>query len=96
MRFILIMVCYSAPECSNSCAKGYRLLDSFLMVPEKQFGFRSIHVTSGVESLLLDSVRLVISLFVSRKVHINNVIKRHNYLNSDLFYFVSFSCPSRI
>ena len=26
MCFILIMVCYSAPECSNSSAKGYRLL----------------------------------------------------------------------
>ena len=59
------MLCYSAPECSNSCAKGYRLLDSFLMIPEKQFGFKTIDVTSGVESLLLDSVKLFISLLVS-------------------------------
>ena len=62
------MLCYSAPECSNSCAKGYCLLDSLLMIPEKQFGFTIKDVTSGVERLLLDSVRLVISLLVSRKV----------------------------
>ena len=69
------MVCYSAPECSNTCAKGYCLLDSFLTIPEKQFGFETIDVTSGVERLHLDTVRLVISLLVSRKVRINNVIK---------------------
>ena len=65
--FILIMVCYSAPVFSNSCTKGYRLLDWFLMILEKQFGVKTIDVTSGVERLLLDSVRLVISLLVSRK-----------------------------
>ena len=47
VRFILIMVCYSEPKCSNSCAKGYRLLNSFPMVPEKQFGFKTTDLTSG-------------------------------------------------
>ena len=84
------MLCYSAPECSNTCAKGYRLLDSFLIVPEKQFGFKTIDVTSGVERLLLDSVRLVIYLLVSRKVRINNVIKRHYYINSICFTLFHF------
>ena len=55
------------------------------MIPEKQFGFKTIDVTSGVERLLLDSLRLVISLLVSRKVRINNVIERHHYLNSICF-----------
>ena len=64
-------VLFIAPECSNSCAKGYCLLDSFLIIPEKQFGFKTIDVTSGVERLLLDFVRLVISLLVTRKVRIN-------------------------
>ena len=82
------MLCYSAPECSNSCAKGYRLLDSFRMVPEKQFVFKTVDVTSGVERLLLDAVRLVISVLVSRKVRISNAIKRHHYLNSICFIFL--------
>ena len=55
-------VLFFAPECSNSYAKGYCLLDSFLMIPEKQFDFKTIDVTSGVGRLLSDSLRLVISL----------------------------------
>ena len=59
------MVRYSAPKYSNICAKGYRLLNSFLMIPEKQFGFKIIDVASRVQRLLLDSERLVILLLVS-------------------------------
>ena len=84
------MVCYCAPKCCNSSAEGYRLLDSFLMVPEKQFGLKTTDETNGVQRLLLDSVKLVILLLVSRKVRINNIIKRHYHLNSicfSLFHF---------
>ena len=61
------------------------------MVPEKQFGFQTTDVTSGVQTFTFRlPVRLVTSLLVSRKVRINNVIKRHQYLNSirhTLFHF---------
>ena len=60
------------------------------MLPEKQFGFKAKDVTSGVERLLLDPVRLVIWLLVSRKVRINNVIKRHYYINSICFTLFRF------
>ena len=90
MCFILIMLCYSEPECFNSCAKGYRLLDSFLIVPEKQFGFKTIYVTSGIKRLLLDSLKLVISLLVSREFRISNVTKRNYYINSSCFTLFHF------
>ena len=60
------------------------------MVPEEQFGFKTADVNRGVQRLLLDSVRSVISLLVSRKVRTNNVTKRHYYINSicfSLFHF---------
>ena len=40
---------------------------------------------SGVQRLLLDSVRSIISLLISRKVRTNNVTKRHYYINSICF-----------
>ena len=61
------------------------------MIPGKQFGFKTIYVTSGVESLLLDSVKLVISLLLSRKVRIIDVIEIHHYLNSICFTLFHFS-----
>ena len=47
MCFILIMVCNSAQKCSTVVAKGHRLLDSFLMVPEVQFGLKIADIVSG-------------------------------------------------
>ena len=60
------------------------------MVPEEQFGFKTADVNSGVQRLLLDSVRSVISLLVSRKVRTNNVTKIHYYLNSTCFSLFHF------
>ena len=51
------------------------------MVPEEQFGLKTADVNRGVQRLLLDSVRSVISLLVHLKVRTNNVTKRH-YHNS--------------
>ena len=74
------MVCYYASKRSKSCAKGYCLLDSFLMVPEKQFGFKTTDVTSGVRCLLLDSVMLVISLQQ----------KNFKMINLNIYLFISY------
>ena len=64
------------------------MIDSFMMVPEKQYGFKTsdLHLLTST----LVSVRLVISLHVYQKVRTNNVTKRHYYINSicfSLFHF---------
>ena len=40
--------------------------DSVIMVPEEQFGFKTADVTSGVQHLLLHSVRLVRCMFLEK------------------------------
>ena len=65
-------------------------LNSLLIVLEEKFDFKTADMTNGVQSFLLYFVKLVISLLVSRKFRINNVMKRHYYINSSCFTLFHF------